>query len=96
MDQKQMDDSFRVSTYANILADLYLGKNLTDHFEKLQTEIEAVDFIINQEGYLHPDINDNLEMKAYIKRLEGHLRKAIVDPSHRPDPEETKNTDCYD
>ena len=94
MDQQQMDGAFRPNRHLNLLEDLHLGRNLNFHLEKIQIALEAVEYIIDEDGYLHPGINDNLDMKAYFKRVDGHLRKAIIDPNHRPAPEVTNNTDC--
>ena len=96
MDEQKINNAFQRTPHLNILADLYLGKNLTLHLEKVQSEIETVQFIIDQEGYLQPGIDGILDMKLYFKRLESHISRAVIDPNHRPSPEDTINTDCDD
>ena len=85
MDQKRLDLAFNGARHLNTIADLMNGRNLAKHQVTVQEDIEAVDFIIEQEGYLHPDIDDLLDVKRHLGAIAGFIQKGIDDPAFKPD-----------
>jgi len=85
MKQETLNTAFNSARNLNIMADVSHGLNLVKHQKSIQESLEAVELIIEQEGYLQPDIGDILYMKDYFIGMAEHIEKGLADANYRPD-----------
>jgi hypothetical protein len=91
MDQQTLDNIFKGDIQFNVMADVLNGRRLAEHKATVEKSLEAVHFIIDQEGYLDPDISLWLEMKAYFESMAMHIDLGLADPGYRPELEDTES-----